>query len=214
MNEADLSAPVSAWMIAQGYTPYAEVFFPHCNRMIDLVGRNNARSLIVIELKRSLTQGVIHQAYAADLITNQNYAAVGTTPTRKGIEECAKLGIGLLKVQAGRVEPILTPSEKLLRVDWARTNYENEMHKNLDVHTPHGIGGLPARKGEGPAQDCYDRIALWREKNQRAKWKDIYREVPHHYCSLASLRSAMRIVEERRLKAARKLLQSATKVTL
>lgn len=209
MSEADLSAPVSTWLIAQGCTPYAEVFFPHCNRMIDLVGRRQDRSLVIVEMKLSLTGGVIRQAYITGLITNERYAAVGTKPSAKGIAECARLGIGLLAVNGQSVNVILSPRD-VAQTDWVRIDYETEMHKNLDVHTPHGTGGLPTRKGEGPAQDCYDRIILWRAVNPTGKWRNVYEQVPHHYCSVASLQSAMRIVAERRAKAERVRAEKAT----
>ena len=99
--ESDLSEPISQWLISLGFTPYAEIPFPHYGpRTIDFIARKNSE-LIAVELKRTLTKEVIHQTYLSDLITPRRYAAVGTLPRAAGIQRCAELGLGLLSIIDG-----------------------------------------------------------------------------------------------------------------
>lgn len=178
--------------------------------MIDLVGRRSDHSLIVVELKRCLTQSVIHQAFIADLITNERYAAVGTRPSAKGIAACAKLGIGLLSITNDTVSVLLPPRTSTIvsRVtteltegnDAFRAHYVASIHQTLNVMTPFGIAGRPTSKGEGPAQDCFNRLMLYKKENPKATWQAIFTHVPNHYSTVNSLRGAMRVVAERREK--------------
>jgi hypothetical protein len=197
MAECDLSNPVSSWLESMGFTPYAEVPFPQSNHPIDLVGRNG-QEIITVELKVSLTKKLVHQAYMCDLITDRRYAAVSTKPKAKGISECERHGIGLLSVVDGKVNVILEPQEKFPATAWVRCKYATAIHKNLDVMTPNGIGGVPCMKGVGPAQECFDRVQAYRAEHPNAKWSEIYRAVQNHYVSPGSLCGAMRTVEKNR----------------
>lgn len=196
--ESDLSQPVSDWLIAKGFTPYAEVPFPHDGpRQIDLVGRNGV-DLITVELKCSLTAGVIHQTCICDLITDRRYAAIASRPKAAGVERCQKVGIGLLSVNAGVVNEILAPQDRHYETGWVRTSYVTEIHKTLDRLQPNGVGGLPCMKGVGPAQECYDRVQIFLASNPQARWREIYQQVPNHYGSALSMCNAMRTVIDTR----------------
>lgn len=196
--ETDLSEPVTLWLESRGYTPYAEVAEPgHFSRFIDLVGRKG-RELVCVELKTSLTKGVIHQAATLELITPLRYAAVLTQPRRSGIERCRKLGLGLLVVREGELSVVIEPVA--LHNTWPY--YVENMHRNLDVHTPRGIAGHPTRKGEGPAQECYDRVQLYLADQPGATWKEIWEKVHNHYSHPNSMRSAMKLVGGNRRRAA------------
>lgn len=199
MIESDLSRPVSDWLVARGFTPYAEVGFPYDARVVDLIGRKDDE-LIAIELKQCLTRAVIHQTYLCDLITDQRFAAVGTRPNSIGIDICRRRGIGLLSVRNGVVNLILNPQpspfvgeHNSIRLDWQR-----RVHKVLDQMEPHGIAGMPCRKGVGPAQDCFDRVQEYLKSNADATWKLIFANVPNHYVSAKSMCSAMKAVSEGR----------------
>jgi hypothetical protein len=198
--ESDLSRPVSEWMISLGYKPYAEVPWPTDNRPIDLVGRKGTE-LLTVELKVSLTKKLIHQAYMCDLITDKRFAAIGTKPKTKGIEECRRLGIGLLSVTDNQVVVILEPRETQPATTWVRNSYAEAVHKNLDVMTPNGVGGLPCRKGEGPAQECYERVQAYLALNPHARWKEIFGAVHNHYGSPNSMCGAMQTVAKNRRQA-------------
>lgn len=201
MLESDLSEPVSDWLVARGFTPYAEVPVPYWGpRVIDLVGRNGSE-LIAVELKRCLTRSVIHQTYICDLITDQRYAAVGTRPSQTGIALCRKQGIGLLSVRNGAVSVILNPrpsgfatgERDAIRQDWAK-----KINAVLDHAEPFGIAGMPNRKGVGPAQECYNRVQEYLATNERASWRQIFANVRNHYVSPKSMCSAMKAVAEGR----------------
>lgn len=196
-RETELSDPVSGWLISLGFTPYAEVLLPKYGRQIDLIGRKN-QQLITVELKRSLTKHAIHQTATCDLITPDRYAAVATQPKPQGIARCSQLGIGLLSVTNNTVTVLLEPAPSPVRKDWTQTDYPSLIHKILDAMPPHGTAGHPCRRGEGPAQDCYDRIAAYRSLNPRASWSQIFTNVLNHYATPRSLASSMRVVETTR----------------
>jgi hypothetical protein len=197
MLERDLSQPVSDWMSGMGFTPYAEVPFPMDGFPVDLIGRCDDE-LLTVELKRSLTERVIQQAAMCDLITDRRYAAVGTKPKAAGVERCRKLGIGLLSVVGGVVAVLVEPREIHPSTAWIRDTYRAAVLKSLDVMTPNGTGGVPCMKGIGPAQECYDRVQIYRAAHPFAAWREIFREVPNHYNDYKSMCGAMRIVGERR----------------
>jgi len=199
MLETDLSQPVSLWLTSLGFTPYAEIPFPHyCPRTIDIIARKDSE-LIAVELKRTLTKDVIHQTYLCDLITPRRYAAVATVPRAAGIERCAQLGVGLLSVINGCVTVILEPKERP-NIDHSENHYPAAIHKALDQMIPNGLAGRPCRKGEGPAQDCYDRVADYRLQHPTASWKQIFGALTTHYNDHRSLASSMRIVQKTRAK--------------
>lgn len=203
MLESDLSKPVSDWLTAKGFTPYAEVPFPTDGaRTIDIVGRKGTE-LVAVEMKRSLTNAVIHQTYMCDLITDQRFAAVGTKPRQKAIERCRKVGIGLLSVREGVVNLILQPREIIAVAgqEWLRESYAKPVHATLDRMTPNGVGGVPCMKGVGPAQECYDRVQAYITAHPTSKWREIFADVPNHYDSYKNMYSAMKFVSKRRIEA-------------
>jgi len=211
MLETDLSQPISLWLTSLGFTPYAEVAFPHYGpRTIDIIARKNS-DLIAIELKRTLTKEVIHQTYLCDLITPRRYAAVATVPRPAGIERCAQLGLGLLSVINGCITVILEPKERP-NINHSENHYPAAIHKLLDAMIPNGVAGRPCRKGEGPAQACYDRVAEYRLQHPNAGWKEIFSALTTHYTDHKSLASSMRIVQKTRAKRAPKELPSAGQI--
>lgn len=196
--ESDLSKPVSDWLTAQGFTPYAEVQFPGDHRgNIDLIGKRGTE-VIAVELKRSLTRSVVHQAYMCGLITDQRYAAVGTRPSKAGVAQCRKVGIGLLSVRNGVVDVVTSPSQEGALGAFAYPSYLSTLYKILDRMKPHGVGGVPCMKGVGPAQDCYNRVQSYLEVFPEATWRQIFNGVHNHYGSPSSMCGAMRVVAERR----------------
>jgi len=200
VRESDLSKPVSDWLISRGFVPYAEVPFPHDGpRTIDIVGRKDS-DLITVELKRSLSRGVIHQTAVCDLITNQRYAAVGTRPSQKGIDRCRQLGIGLLSIRDSAVSVIVQPRsrEEVEGQEWMRANYADRVHRSLDRMRPHGTGGVPCLKGVGPAQECYNRVQQYLNARPNARWREIFENVHNHYASHVSMCSAMKAVADGR----------------
>lgn len=201
MKESDLAKPVADWLRDQGYIVYGEVPFPCASfAIIDLVGRRD-RKLICVELKISLTQTVIRQAYLSSLITPYVYVAVASNPRRSSIDRCCKQNIGALRVKTnGKVSVICTPELRHRQP----LGYDDKCHECLDVMEPSDRAGIPNLAGEGPAQLLYPIIAAFRKNRPAAKWREVWKNIPNHYASPFSLASGMRAVEEReRLKRQR-----------
>lgn len=94
--------------------------------------------------------------------------------------------------QADNVEPS--------NIDRRENHYPAAIHKVLDEMIPNGIAGRPCRKGERPAQDCYDRVIEYRLQHPNVSWKQIFTALSTHYNDHKSLASSMRIVQKTRAK--------------
>ena len=188
MKETDLAKPVAEWLRGQGCTVYSEV--PWMFRCIDMVGLKDPE-IIIVELKTSLTHQVKLQAYPEQLITNSVYVAVGTNPKRSSIESCKKLKLGVLSVKK-TVKVLLKPSSNL-----ASDSYRARMIEGLSRLSPSDDAGKACQRGCGPAQYCQKMVARYKKENPSATWKEIYDNVPNHYCNARSLASAMSMVQTR-----------------
>lgn len=182
-REAELSPLVSAWLRGMGYAVYSEL---GAFNKVDHIGVRWAdESIICVEMKTTLSRKVLYQAGLAQLITPLCYAAVATNPRRSSLERAEKYGIGVWA--AGKV--ILEPCCKFEK-NW--DNYRRHVLEQCRIKGEGGIGGLPTLLGDGPAIRCAAAIVAYREANPKAKWKDIWRDVPNHYAHARSLQGAMR----------------------
>jgi hypothetical protein len=119
-READLYAPVKAFLEGQGYEVKSEI------RGCDLVAQREAEAPLIVELKIGFTLPLLLQGIDRLALSDQDYIAFGvaTRPApnslwrreRRGILKlCRRLGLGLLVVhepaaqQAPLVEPLLDP---------------------------------------------------------------------------------------------------------
>jgi hypothetical protein len=146
-KESEMSGQSSEWMTSLGYVPYAELN-PSAIRAIDMVGWDKTEDrIIAVEMKRSLTVGVIHQALSSLSYAHKMYCSVYSDPRSKGLATCKGFGIGVLRVVGNMVVEIL--EAKSFGV--SRWHYEavTEMMKRM---LPGGVGGVLVRKGKGPDQ--------------------------------------------------------------
>jgi len=171
-----------------GYTVYVEVPLPHGARKIDIVGRKD-KELICVELKMSLSRGVIHQASLCRMATPKVYAAVSRKPRLGSLTPASEQGIGVLLVNE-TVKVVKEPTE-VINLDYFLEGYCKRMHQYLDHMPIGGIGGKPCLKGVGPAKECGRRVIEYLKVHPDAKWKDIYKDVPNHYASANSMYGAM-----------------------
>jgi len=198
IKETDLAKPVADWLRRQGYMVYAEI--PCHSRCVDFVGLRDS-DIICVELKRSLTtkqpkrgrhytSPVLYQARSCQIITSNVYVAVATRPRKSSVEACKKIGIGVLSIQSdGNVIEIISPCKRYEPLAFI----QKDVRERCVAIEPSDDAGKPQQVGEGPAQDCYWRIKKYRETHLKATWKDIFRDVPNHYCSQQSMYGAMRV---------------------
>ena len=199
LKEAKLSDPVSDWLRARGYTPYAEV--PWFSSPIDLVGKKDDH-LIAVCLKVCLSDKVIRKAMAVQVQCHLVYCGVASKPRSSSLEKCKQHGIGVLRILGSQVDVLLEandgsqPSENKhgCRIF---SNYANLMVKKLEKLEPGGVGGKPNLKGEGPAQHAAHLIKQYRKTHPKATWKELFSNVPNHYASYQSMSNAMRMLPQR-----------------
>lgn len=108
MREADLYPPVKAFLEAQGYTVKAEV------GAADVMACRGEEPPLIVELKTALNLPLILQGVARQGLFDHVYLAVPQPPkwTHRYRDLTAllrRLGLGLLTVREGHVEPHLDP---------------------------------------------------------------------------------------------------------
>lgn len=180
LPESKLYAPVKAWLVAQGYRVFAEVW-GH-----DVVAVKD-RHLVVVELKMSCSWRVIQQAYLAGIFADAAYAAVPRMPRACSLEQCRKRGIGLLlldehvRVVLPAINQSYGPSHdnKLILLQQRQPDDDR-------------VGGLPQMAGDGNAQRVKRLVDAYRLEHPQATWREIFRDVPNHYAHACSMRQAMR----------------------
>jgi hypothetical protein len=103
MREADLYAPLKAYLEAQGYSVKAEV------GACDIMARRGDEPPVVIEMKLRFSLALVMQGVARQALVDDVYLAVPVS-SEKGwvlryrdiVALCRRLGLGLLAVDAGQ----------------------------------------------------------------------------------------------------------------
>jgi hypothetical protein len=103
MREADLYAPLKAYLSAQGYTVKAEV------GVCDLMARRGDEAPVVVEMKLTFSLALIMQGVARLGLVDLVYLAVPVSSDkgwalryRDIVALCRRLGLGLLAVDVGQ----------------------------------------------------------------------------------------------------------------
>ena len=110
MKEADLYAPVKAYLEARGYEVKAEI------GACDLMARRADEPALVVELKTTFSLALVMQGVARQSMFDDVYLAVAVPPKRGWgpryrdiLALCRRLGLGLLAVRGDSVEAHLDP---------------------------------------------------------------------------------------------------------
>ena len=109
MREADLYAPVKAYLEAQGYEVKAEI------GACDVMARRGDEPAVVVEMKLAFSLALVMQGVARQALFDDVYLAVplGVRGWGARYKEivclCRRLGLGLLAVRGDRVEAHLDP---------------------------------------------------------------------------------------------------------
>lgn len=185
-------APIAAaWLRSMGLVVYAEV--PHSGRSVDLVGAS-AERLVAVELKASLSYRVIYQAYS-NQIFGTSWCVIASTPKATGIAQATKLGVGVARItHDASVVTIIEP--KSPSHPWGPQ--VRRVRSYLDRLDPSDKGGRANLEGEGPAQDVYAAVQVYRAQNPSATWAQVFAAVPNHYAHARSLMMSMDKVLVRR----------------
>jgi len=182
VKETELSPIITEWLVGNGYQVYYEVPVRGSYRYIDVVGRRGDNHTIAIELKRSLSLQVVHQAMRLTRVAHRVYCAVGSrNPKQKTIDNCQRWNLGVLSLADYKVKTILEAADNpqphiyMMRVDAQLSE----------------VGGLPARRGEGHAITVIGRVMDYLKEHPQASWAELYDRVPNHYAHPKSMRSAI-----------------------
>ena len=178
MTEAQMSPIVSRWLIANGYTPFAEVPVGHG---IDLVGIRDDE-IIAVELKRCMSLRVYQQALRNQLFVHLSFAAVQARPRKPRDLK----GIGVLIV----TDTVEVHAEAVRVYDYPLERYLSRLRTVCSCRKPGGIGGLPGGAAVSPAKDA--AAVVWPMKLSGLTWRQVWERFPAHYCNAKSMAGAMK----------------------
>lgn len=142
LKESDLYLPVKAFLEAQGYTVKAEV------GPADVMACREPDPPLIVELKTALNLPLILQGVARQGVFDHVYLAVPhpakwTHRYRDLIALLRRLGLGLLTVRAGVVEPHLDPAPYQPRKNAAKAGrLLREFHKRQGDPNIGGTTGI------------------------------------------------------------------------
>lgn len=180
LKEKELYPPLKVWLNNQGYKAFTEVL------NMDVLAKKD-ENYIGFELKMSCSKTVIKQAYRAMTLCGKAYVVTPVVPRQKGIDECKKYGVGIIRVN-GCIEILL--EAKTWQYGKLIEHYLKPEH--FAQMTEGSISGTPNMKGEGPAQCLLQEIKRYLELHPKARWEEIYNNIPNHYSNYKSLANSMR----------------------
>jgi len=197
MRESSLFPIIKAWLEAAGYAVMAEIPKVYADPgMIDVVGWQEGRAPVIVELKTGFTCKLASQARTGTLCTPFVYAAAPTRPSVEFLAWAHRFGFGVLRVGES-VEVVQKP-----RINQFNPMRRSRYHKKFasrcreyvatGVHLDGTVGGEPCRPGCGPAQTIAALVAEYRKIYPNACWRELFQEIPNHYHDHNSMRGALR----------------------
>jgi len=192
MTESRMFLPVKRWLRHQGFRVFGEL--PLFYRTVDVVAHKR-NELVCIELKLNLTKKVIRQAASCQLVTERAYVGVYSNP--RNVDQCRKLGLGILRVHGAQVDVVLEPAARFAPSGpWVQRTLDACQAAQEAGYQGHG--GVPCQAGIGPAIDVEAVIKSYRRRHPKATWREIYNTIPNHYASAGSMCSAVKNNKQRR----------------
>ncbi|MBE2278564.1 MAG: hypothetical protein IAE87_19990 [Rhodobacteraceae bacterium] len=144
LREADLYPPLKRFLEAQGYVVKAEI------GACDVMACRGDEPPVVIEMKLSFSLALVLQGIARQAVTDQVYLAVALGPRGWGtryrdiVALCRRLGLGLLALREGEVEPHLDPGPYRPRRDSRQgARLLREFHRRVGDPNTAGTTGVP-----------------------------------------------------------------------
>lgn len=194
MKESDLYPPIKRFLEAQGYEVKGEVL--DC----DIVALRGEETLVVVELKRTLTLDVLLQAVDRLSLTPKVYIGVSAQHKklvrrrRRIVKLLRMLGLGLVTIDpdrsAGAVDVVLDPGDYQPRTSKPRR--ERLLGEFMQRVGDPNRGGMAKRKGimtayrqralaiarflreEGPTKASKVAEALGEPKTREILYRDVY----------------------------------------
>lgn len=186
MTEARMFLPVKRWLERQGFQVFGEL--PIFYQPVDVVACKG-NELVCIELKMNLTKKVIRQAAPCQLVTDRAYVGIHSKP--RNVDQCRKLGLGVLRIHGAQVDVLLEPQRLRGGIFEPRHKRMVDMCQRAQEAGHRAVGGVPCQAGVGLALEMEAIIKSYRRKHPKATWRELYEKIPNHYASANSMRSAM-----------------------
>ena len=188
MKEHDLALSVCNLLREWGYTVYSEIQGYGTPARHDIVGLKNDTELIVVELKMSLNDKVIRQAYSGQNFTSECYVAIPVSPRVSSIERCRKYGVGIIQVSGDNAKILTKPTCKM--EGWIPAI--KLIIDRLKRHEPSDDAGKPNEAGIGITHILVNKVKEYLTKHPKATWKEIWENIENHYSSPATFCSSMK----------------------
>lgn len=198
LREMELYQPMKEWFIKQGYQVRPEYWlYNHCFDAIAV----KENIVIAIDMKMTLSKKLYLQIRKGHTFADFSYSVVATKPRRNAdmFKQMVHEGIGILSIRNNKVYKIL---ESIKSEEFKNYSGFHDYHRDAIEYVrrtkDEGVGGKPILKGTGPAQYVWKLIQGYRLKHPKATWKELYKNVPNHYCNYRSMQSAMSMLKRRR----------------
>jgi hypothetical protein len=194
-KECEMAAPVMAWLSDRGMTPHGEVIIGGPPRDVGAYSEDESVGVIV-EMKLCLSDKVIMQAGDAASYCDFAWIAVASKPRdwQSRLDNWVRgRRLGLLRVTGKGCEVLREAQQN--EID---ATMRGRLVRACKMVPPFGDAGHPTRKGIGPAQIAYENAVAYRKNHPKAKWREVWENVPNHYCSPSSMAGAMKTVEGNR----------------
>jgi len=188
MKECDLAKPVCDLLREWGYTVYTEVQEYGGASRHDIVGLRNESELIVVELKISLNDKVIRQAYSGQNFTPECYVAIPVSPRMSSRDKCYTYSVGIIQVSGNKAKMLMKAT--CVREGWAPAI--KVMLNRLKRHEPSDDAGKPNEAGVGITHIIVKAVKEYLVQHPKATWREIHANVENHYNTSGNMNSSLK----------------------
>lgn len=183
-TEAELCDVVVAELRKTGWKAVCEI--PFYERRIDIVAAK-AGILMCVEVKKTFTSGLLHQAKSCQTTADWVYCAIGSNATDATKKQLLNTGIGLWQVIGKEIVCHQHPySRDPVAV------YKAKLMSSIANASESTRGGLPSGPESGYLRAIAVDVATFKTENPTATWQQIYDGIKSPYSSSANLYSALR----------------------
>ncbi len=194
IKEVDVARPVVHWLSEQGWDVYQEV---GAGSIADIVGvrklwPSGARIVWVVEVKTSLSESVVAQAYRWQLYANYSSVAVPTGKKARngGLAKryLRPLGIGMIHVSDSKYHPVMEELAPKLNRKALRSFILDRLREE---HKTWAEAGSVGGDRFTPFKHTCSEVLKYVKANPGCTMKEMVGNVKHHYATSASFKSAI-----------------------
>lgn len=193
-SEVEICAAMKQFLLADGWRVMEEVPLPLRGRRVDVLAIKDG-VLFGVEGKVSATRSLQCQVQSLAQYCDRTAIVTATKVSEKKLQWAKAWGFGVFRYDSeGNIIHVLAQDSG---AQFYRPAVKFYREKLWDwCHRHERVADVPAgsrvQAGVGPALMLLPRLKSFFQANPTAKWKDAFAQVPNHYASAASMRSALK----------------------